>query len=514
MSFGVHSRRGISWSQGGRSRPSRFPRTLAFNFPFLQVLDEMRVKFHLVTFGCQMNDFDSQRMSGLLTARGYIAESDPSKADVILLNTCSIREKAEHKVFSQLGRFLKFKARNPRLVLGIAGCMAQEHGRSLLRQVPELDLVVGTHNAYRVPELVEEVRSGRGKQVETGERDLVQPIEYESVARSSPVKAWVTIMEGCDYLCSFCIVPYVRGRERNRTPEEIVEEVRWLCGNGWREICLLGQTVNKYRYGDVTFAELLRRLDGVEGLERLRFASPHPNDFDEELAWTMAELGTVCEHVHAPVQSGSTRVLRKMRRKYGREDYLEKVAMIRRAMPEVALSTDIIVGFPSETEAEFRETLSLLEEVEFDHVFAFQYSEREGTGASRLADDLPEAEKRARLHRLFALQEKIGKRRNEALVGRVMEVLVEGPSVRDPRQLTGRTRQNKIVNFEGGSAVGDLVRVRLTRAAAHSFRGELVDLVSGGSNLAGRAPLNLGRGAGSDAGKGPPNDDPSLLQIT
>jgi tRNA-2-methylthio-N6-dimethylallyladenosine synthase len=421
-----------------------------------------------------MNDYDSQRIRGLLESRGFQSEEDPAQADLIVLNTCSIRDKAEHKVYSQIGVFRKFKREKPELLLGVAGCMAQEHGEELVRQNPEIDLVVGPQNVYRIGELVEAAFAGRRGEVAIEERAFVQPIEYQNVARSSRIKAYVTVMEGCDYLCSFCIVPYVRGREKNRDPVEICEEVRWLCAHGWREVVLLGQTVNKYRHGTTDFAELLRRLEPTPGLRRIRFTSPYPLDFTTPLIEAMAQLPSVCEHVHIPAQSGSTRVLHKMRRRYSREEFLEKIAQIRAAMPEVALSTDLIAGFPSETESEFQETLSLLEEVRFDHIFAFAYSERPGTGAARLEDDVPEAVKRRRLNEIFALQLPIAKARNEALVGTVQEVLVEGTSVRDAAELTGRTRTNKIVNFSGAvCAPGDVVQVRILEASSHSLHGEL-----------------------------------------
>jgi tRNA-2-methylthio-N6-dimethylallyladenosine synthase len=444
----------------------------------------MTRKFHVVTFGCQMNDFDSQRIRGLLASRGFEAEDDPARADLIVLNTCSIRDKAEHKVYSQIGVFRKYKRERPEVLIGVAGCMAQEHGEDLLRQVPEIDLVVGPQNVFRLPGLVRELTEARARgsagarRVAVEERELVQPIEHDTVARSSPVKAYVTVMEGCDYLCSFCIVPYVRGREKCRAPEDIEAEVRWLCERGWREVVLLGQTVNKYRHGETSFAGLLRRLDRTPGLARLRFTSPHPVDFTPELIQTMAGLESVCEHVHVPVQSGSSRILKKMRRRYTRGEYLDRIGLIRGHMPEAAISTDIIVGFPGETEDEMQETLSLIEEVRYDHVFAFCYNERPGTGAAHMHDDVPEEVKRRRLNELFALQLPIGRSRNERLLGTVHEVLVEGPSGREAGQLTGRTRTNKAVNFHAPDAlVGDLLEVRLTEATAHSFRAEPVRLV-------------------------------------
>jgi tRNA-2-methylthio-N6-dimethylallyladenosine synthase len=444
-----------------------------------------------------MNDFDSQRIRGLLQSRGFVGEEDPAQADIIVLNTCSIRDKAEQKVYSQIGVFRKYKRERPELILGVAGCMAQEHGEELLRQVPEIDLVVGPQSLYRMPELIQGAIEGRRRSVSIEENELVQPIEYETVVRPSQVKAYVTVMEGCDYLCSFCIVPYTRGREKNRAPEDIEREVRWLCGQGWREIVLLGQTVNKYRHGSTGFAQLLRRLDPVPGLERLRFTSPYPTDFTPELIQAMAELRTVCEHFHMPVQSGSSRVLKKMRRRYSREEYLRRVEQIRQRVPGAALSTDVIVGFPTETEEEFCETLSLIERVGFDQVFAFCYSERPGTGASHLADDVPEAVKRRRLNELFSVQLPIARRRNEALIGTLQEVLVEGPSGREarealhsapgapgsPGQMTGRTRTNKIVNFPARPdgprcSPGDLVQMQILEASAHSLRGELVSVLS------------------------------------
>ncbi|MFB3818557.1 MAG: tRNA (N6-isopentenyl adenosine(37)-C2)-methylthiotransferase MiaB [Candidatus Methylomirabilales bacterium] len=430
-------------------------------------------KVKIVTFGCQANELDSARIAGSLQREGYSLTEDEREADVILLNGCSIREKAEQKLFSRLGTLQELKAGNPALRLGVTGCLAQHRGEGLLKQFPYLDLVAGTgEHLAEIPALL----ARRGPAAATAEP--VGLVEAPEVVRDNRFRAWVGIMEGCDHFCAFCVVPYTRGRERSRQPADILREVADLQARGYREITLLGQTVNGYGKKltpPVTFAELLARIDAlVGGGMRVRFTTSHPADVTPALAEAVAHLPSVCEHVHLPVQSGSPRTLARMARGYTREAYLEKVALLRAAEPGLALTSDLIVGFPGESEADFAETLSLMREVEFDSVFAFKYSPRAGTPAASLPDQVPEAVKAERLQRLLALQGEIGLRKNRALVGTRAEVLVDrGLSKRDSGLAAGRTRQNRIVHFRGEAEEGSLVTVAVTEANSHHLKGML-----------------------------------------
>jgi tRNA-2-methylthio-N6-dimethylallyladenosine synthase len=431
-------------------------------------------KVKIVTFGCQANELDSARIAGSLRREGYSLTQDEREADVILLNGCSIREKAEQKLFSRLGTLQELKAGNPAVRLGVTGCLAQHRGEALLKQFPYLDLVAGTgEHLAEIPGLL---ARGRGPAAATTEPTGL--VEVPEVLRDNRFRAWVGVMEGCDHFCAFCVVPYTRGRERSRQPGDILREVAELQARGYREITLLGQTVNGYGKKltpPVSFAELLRRIDAlVGGGMRVRFTTSHPRDVTPALAEAVASLPSVCEHVHLPVQSGSTRTLARMARGYTREDYLEKVALLRAAEPGLALSTDLIVGFPGEGDADFAETLSLMREVQFDSAFAFKYSPRAGTPAASLPDQIPEAVKAERLQQLLTLQGEIGLRRNRAHVGTTAEVLVDrGLSKRDSGLAAGRTRQNRIVHFRGEADEGSLITVTVTEANSHHLKGML-----------------------------------------
>jgi tRNA-2-methylthio-N6-dimethylallyladenosine synthase len=449
-------------------------------------------RVYVQTWGCQMNEHDSSRMLELLRREGYTRADDPREADLVLLNTCSVREKAVQKVRSAVGTFRGIKRRNPSVLIGVTGCVAQQEGEALL-QGGAVDLVVGPDNLARIGDVVREARE-RGRAVAT--EWVPKREEYPWVdADPEPgaLSAYVTIMKGCDNVCSFCIVPHVRGRERCRTPDDVVREVARHVALGTREVMLLGQNVNSYTSEDavtgarVDFPELLRRVDRVAGLERLRFTTSHPKDFTPALADALAELGTVCEYLHLPVQSGNDRVLDRMRRGYTRAEYLERIALVRSRVPGIALSSDIIVGFPGETDAEFEDTMSLLREVELDGLFPFEYSPRPHTAAIRYGDDVPRPVVRARFDRMLAMQKDITFRKNRALVGETVEILVEGPSraalkgaAVGARQLEGRTRTNRVVNFvppEGVAADelrGALVRVRVIGAFFNSLRGEVL----------------------------------------
>lgn len=435
-------------------------------------------KLKVVTFGCQANELDSARIAGILARDGYTLTEDETEADLVILNGCSIREKAEQKLFSRLGTLQALKAEHPRLRLGVAGCLAQREGEALLRRFPYLDFVVG--NGEHLAEIPQLLSIAPGQPAVAASEPVGLFPEDADIHRDSRIRAWVGIMEGCDNFCTFCVVPFTRGRERSRRPEDILREVVRLRGAGYREITLLGQTVNSYGKKldpPVPFAELLRRIDAAVGAAmRLRFTTSYPPDVTPGLAEAMAALPSVCEHIHLPVQAGSTRTLLRMRRTYTREAYLEKVAVLRAAVPDLAITTDIIVGFPGETDGDFAETLTFMEEVGFDGCFAFKFSPRNGTPAADLPDQVPESIKSARLTRVLELQRHLSLQRNQAAVGQVAEVLVDRELCkRDSGLAAGRTRRNKIVHFDGGEVEeGQLVNVEITEATSHHLKGVLI----------------------------------------
>ena len=435
-------------------------------------------KLKVVTFGCQANELDSARIAGILAKEGYTLTQDEGEADLVILNGCSIRDKAEQKLFSRLGTLQALKAENPRLRLGVAGCLAQREGAGLLRRFPYLDLVVG--NGEHLAEIPQLLSIAPGQPAVAASEPVGLFPEDTEIHRDSRIRAWVGIMEGCDNFCTFCVVPFTRGRERSRRPDDILREVVRLRDAGTREITLLGQTVNSYGKKldpPVSFAELLRRIDAAVGPGmRVRFTTSYPRDVTRKLAEAMAGLETVCEHIHLPVQAGSTRVLARMERNYSREEYLDKVALLRSAVQGLAITTDIIVGFPGETDADFAETLSLMEQVGFDGCFAFKFSSRGGTPAAQLPDQVPEAIKAERLSLVLDLQDRLSLERNRALVGQVVEVLSDRElQKRDPSLGAGRTRQNKIVHFRGeGVEEGSLLKVEITDATSHHLKGVLI----------------------------------------
>ncbi len=438
-------------------------------------------KYLIRTYGCQMNVHDSETIAGLLEMMGYQETADECEADLILFNTCAIRENAEDKVFGELGRLKPLKTTNPGLILGVCGCMAQEETvvQRILQAYPHVDLVFGTHNIHRLPHLLKEALYSKEMVVEvwSKEGDIV---EHLPKARRESLRAWVNIMYGCDKFCTYCIVPYTRGKERSRLPQDVLDEVRHLARHGYQEITLLGQNVNAYgkdftdfRYD---FADLLDEVRKI-GIPRVRFTTSHPKDFDDRLIEVLAKGGNLVEHVHLPVQSGNTTVLKRMARKYTREEYLRLVEKIKRAIPGVVLTTDIIVGFPGETEEQFADTLSLVKEVEFDSAFTFIYSPRPGTPAAKYKDDVPMEEKKQRLERLNELQGEISRRKNEQLRGQVVEVLVEGESKTDADVLSGRTRTNKLVHFKGPKAlIGQLISVKITQPQTWTLKGEWIEM--------------------------------------
>ncbi|MDQ0337346.1 tRNA-2-methylthio-N6-dimethylallyladenosine synthase [Caldalkalibacillus uzonensis] len=439
-------------------------------------------KYLLVTYGCQMNVHDSEHIAGLLESMGYTPTEEETEADVILYNTCAIRENAEDKVFGELGRLKRLKTEKPELIIGVCGCMSQEEAvvNKILRSYHHVDLIFGTHNIHRLPVLLRDAILSKEMVIEvwSKEGDIIENLPQK---REGGIKAWVNIMYGCDKFCTYCIVPFTRGKERSRRPEDVLAEVRELARQGYQEITVLGQNVNAYgkdftdrRYRLADLFEDIRKID----IPRVRFTTSHPWDFDDELIEVLAKGGNLVEHIHLPVQSGNNDVLKLMGRKYTREEYLELVRKIKAAIPNVSLTTDIIVGFPNETEAQFEDTLSLVKEVEFDSAFTFIYSPRHGTPAAQLEDNVPEEVKKERLYRLNALQNEISRRKNEALRGHVVEVLVEGESKNNPDILAGRTRTNKLVNFKGSKdSIGKLVYVKITEPQTWTLKGEQVQPV-------------------------------------
>jgi tRNA-2-methylthio-N6-dimethylallyladenosine synthase len=422
-------------------------------------------RIYVETYGCQMNVADTELMFGALGPEGYVRTENPAHADVMLVNTCAVRDHAEQRVLGRLGELKRYK--RPGGVLGVVGCMAQRLGPRLLERVPEVDLVIGPDGYRGLAELIARARSGeRAVDVEFRRWE-----HYEDVppVRDTRVSAFVTVQRGCDYRCTFCIVPMTRGPERSRMLTDVAREVEALVAGGTTEVTLLGQTVNSYHDGEHDFADLLRAVGAVPGIRRVRFTSPYPTDFSDRLLAAMRETPAVCEHVHLPVQSGSSRVLKRMLRRYTRERYLEVVAALRNAVPAIALTTDIIVGFPGETEEDFQETVSLVEGVGFDDAYTFKYSPRDGTPATRLKDHVPDEVAGARLQRLIAVVRRIAKQRNIALVGTTLEVLVEGKAKRGGL-LQGRSRTNKIALFPGPDEwVGTYRRVRLTGTTGSTF---------------------------------------------
>ncbi|MDQ3645650.1 MAG: tRNA (N6-isopentenyl adenosine(37)-C2)-methylthiotransferase MiaB [Actinomycetota bacterium] len=429
--------------------------------------------YFIRTFGCQMNEHDSERMSGMLEADGYRKVDDPEQAGVVVFNTCCIRENADTRLYGNLGHTKSIKDRNPGMRIVVGGCLAQKDRHTIQERAPYVDVVLGTHNLASLPRLLRE--SEEGPAFEILEQTEVFPSSLPA-RRSSPWHAWVSISIGCNNACTFCIVPAVRGKEVSRRVGDIVHEVTDLVRDGVVEVTLLGQNVNSYGRdldGTPLFARLLRALDEVDGLERVRFTSPHPKDFRADTVAAMAECRVVCEHIHLPVQAGSDRVLRAMKRAYTRSRYLDKLRMVRDAIPDVAVTTDIIVGFPGETEEDFIQTLSLVAEARYDAAFTFQYSPRPMTEAASYEGHLPKEVVGERYERLAALQSEISLERNRASVGKTEEVLVEGPSKKDPAKLTGRTRGNKLVHFpDAGAPEGSLRMVRIVGATPHYLEGD------------------------------------------
>ena len=432
----------------------------------------MDKKLKLLTYGCQMNVADSERMAGLLRQIGYSLTDDADDADLILINTCCVRATAEDKVFGQIGRFKALKRLKPNLILGVAGCMAQKEGANLIKRAPHVDFVLGTGQSSEVARVVRSLELERRHIVDTSNVSGEIPSEVFPL-RGGSVSTFVPIMYGCDNFCTYCIVPHVRGRERSRPPEEIFAEVRQAVAEGFKEITLLGQNVNSYA-GGMTFAELLTACDKL-GVERLRFMTSHPKDLSDALIAAIANGQNICEHIHLPVQHGSNEILRRMNRVYTVEKYLRLVEKIRAAIPHVSLTTDLIVGFPGETDDDFSATLNFLREVKFDAAFTFIYSKRSGTPAATFPNQIDDETKYRRLAELMNVQNDISLAKNSALVDTAVDVLVEGASKTDEKIFTGRTRSNKPVLFTHGSErAGDIVRVKVTHAQTFLLKGDII----------------------------------------
>lgn len=433
--------------------------------------------FYIETWGCQMNEEDSEKLSGMLKNIGYNRCETREGADIIIFNTCCVRENAELKVYGNLGILKKYKKENPELIIAVCGCMMQQAGvpEEIIKKFPFVDIIFGTHNSYKFPEYLNRVKQENKSIIEILDKEegIVEGIPID---RESSVKGFVTIMYGCNNFCTYCIVPFVRGRERSREPINIIDEIKDLVAKGYKEVTLLGQNVNSYGK-DLTekcsFAELLRKINEIEGLERVRFMTSHPKDLTDDVIDAVAECEKLCEQIHLPVQSGSSRILKNMNRHYTREYYIDLVKKIKTKIPGAALSTDIIIGFPGETEEDFLDTLSLVEEVEFDSAYTFIYSKRKGTPAFELQEQISDEVKHERFNRLMEVVNYCSRKKNKEYEGRVIDVLVEGLSKNDETRVMGRSRTGKQVNFSGTKdSIGKIVNVKITKANSFSLIGE------------------------------------------
>lgn len=439
----------------------------------------MRKGIFIETFGCQMNVRDSRQIVALMNAAGYEEVDNPRQADVIFINTCTIREKAVQKVISRLGRLRRLKAQRPEVTTVVGGCLAQQEGKALLERVHHLDLVVGTHNIRKLPELIAQVKDTKGRAADTSFSSGLFCYPRAPLPKTNPVSTFVTIMQGCNNFCTYCVVPYVRGPEESRPAEEITAEITELVKRGVKEVTLLGQNVNSYGNTvpqDMSFPRLLEAISQISGLERIRFTTSHPKDISAELIACFASMPKLCPHIHLPFQSGSNDVLQRMNRGYFREEYIEKVRMLRECRPDIAITADVIVGFPGETDDDFAQTLDLMGKITFDNLFSFKYSPREGTAAYELDGKVPDEVKAKRLVKLQQLQTLHTWEKHQAMIGRRVAVLVEGISRNTVADVTGRTPDNRIVNFPAPHAIiGKTVTVTITDAFLHSLRGNMTN---------------------------------------
>lgn len=439
----------------------------------------MKKKAFIGVYGCQMNISDAERMEGQLVTIGYERTENMEAADLILLNTCCVRETAEDKVYGKIGEIKHLKREKPSLIFGITGCMAQKEGDALIKRAPHIDFVLGTNKVHELTHVIQEVEADKGGHVVDvllGDTELPDDVP---VQRGGRLSAWVPIMYGCNNFCTYCIVPYVRGRERSRLPEDVVKEVEEAAAKGFKEVTLLGQNVNSYGkdHKKADFADLLQMVDKVRGIERVRYMTSHPKDLSDKVIGTIKNSEHICEHFHLPVQYGSNKILKAMNRVYTVEQYRELVKKIRAAIPAASITTDLIVGFPGETEEDFADMLSFLREIRYDAAYTFLYSKRSGTPAAVMEQQVDEACKKERLHKLMEVQNQISLENNEKLQGQSVEVMVEGPSRTDASVWTGRTRTNKIVLWDRGDweKEGDLVQIRVTHPQTWVLKGELQD---------------------------------------
>jgi len=430
--------------------------------------------FYLDTYGCQMNLYDSEIIASLLTSAGFEEKRLPEEADLILLNTCVVRRHAEERVIGRLEELKGLKKRNPHLLLGICGCLAQQKGKEIRERFPQVALVIGTEAFPKIPQYALEFY-----ETQTPICDLSPGIDHPPLLPASKgVSAFVVIMRGCNNFCSYCIVPYVRGRERSKPPHEILQEIRNLVRNGVKEVTLLGQNVNSYRSEKVNFAQLLRAVEGIEGLKRIRFLTSHPRDLSLEVLEVMSNSSKICEHLHLPLQSGSSKILERMNRGYTSEEYLRRVELARAMIPGISITTDLIVGFPGEEEEDFQATKDLMERVEFDAAYLFKFSPRQGTKALEMSDQIPESIKQERLESLIFHQKKITEKKNRKFLGKEEEILVESESKRNPSELMGKTRTNRNVIFKrNGIEIGSLIRVKIVEMRGLTLFGQVISSI-------------------------------------
>ena len=439
-------------------------------------MESKQKKAFLLVYGCQMNVSDAERMAGELASIGYARTDEMQAADLILIHTCCVRESAEDRVYGKIGEIKHLKRKNPRLIFGITGCMAQKEGDALIARAPHIDFVLGTSKVHELKNVVRELERERGHIVDVNLTETELP-DGGPVAREGKLSAWIPIMYGCNNFCTYCIVPYVRGRERSRRPEDVVAEVREAVAQGYKEVTLLGQNVNSYGKDHklADFADLLKMVDEVPGIERVRFMTSHPKDLSDKLIETIAHGKHICEHIHLPVQYGSDKILSAMHRIYTVDSYRALVERIRKAIPHVALTTDLIVGFPGETDDDFAQMLDFLREIRYDSAYTFIYSKRSGTPAAKMEDQVPDALKHERLEKLMAVQNDISREINDRFLDTVQEIMVEGPSKNDDAMWSGRTRTNKLVIFpHGAEQPGDFVNVKITHPQTWVLKGERV----------------------------------------
>ena len=439
--------------------------------------DTKKKKVKMLTYGCQMNFSDAERMTGELARIGYEETEDMNEADLIMINTCAVRETAEDKVYGKIGEIKGLKRQNPNLILGITGCMAQKEGEKLIKRAPHIDFVLGTNKIQQVVATVQALENEEARHiVDTAINEAEMP-EDMAINRKTALSAWIPIMYGCNNFCTYCIVPYVRGRERSRLPEDIIAEIKEVVAQGFKEVTLLGQNVNSYGkdHKKATFAELLAMVDDIEGIERVRYMTSHPKDLSDEVIEVIKNSKHICTHFHLPVQYGSDNMLKRMNRVYTVAKYKETVRKIREAIPDCSLTTDLIVGFPGETEEDFQQLMEFIAEIRYDAAYTFIYSKRSGTPAAEMPDQIDDECKHQRLNRLMELQNKISLEINQSLEGKIMEVMVEGPSQNNEAVWSGRTSSNKLVLWNHSEEkIGDLINVRITQPQTWVLKGERV----------------------------------------